>query len=91
MAQLVLADGRYAQTSEVMYSAGLPVQLIGLGIIIPIAEEMMFRGILFRRYRRKSEILVLGSLLLPDFFVYAYEYNSDDIRISGGAYVLLSV
>lgn len=54
MAQLVLADGRYAQTSEVMYSAGLPVQLIGLGIIIPIAEEMMFRGILFRRYRENQ-------------------------------------
>lgn len=66
MAQLALADPGYEQTAGVMYAAPFPVQLLGLGVIIPVAEEMMFRGILFRRYRENQRFwysAVCSSLL----------------------------
>src|SRR5699024_9945509 len=37
-----------------MYAAGLPLQLLILGGVIPVAEEMMFRGLLFRRFRERQ-------------------------------------
>ena len=37
-----------------MYTAGLPMQLLILGIVVPVAEEMMFRGILFKRFRERQ-------------------------------------
>ena len=54
MAQIAFYDERYQQTAQIAYSAGLPVQIIGLGIIIPLAEEMMFRGIMYKRYRERQ-------------------------------------
>lgn len=66
MAQLAIADPGYEQTAGVMYAAPFPVQLIGLGVVIPVAEEMMFRGILFRRYRENQRFwysAVCSSLL----------------------------
>ena len=34
-----------------MYSADFVVQIIVFGFVIPIAEEFMFRGVLYQRYR----------------------------------------
>lgn len=54
MAQLAFYDPQYAQSAEVMYAAGLPVQLLALGVVVPVAEEMMFRGVLFKRFRERQ-------------------------------------
>lgn len=54
MAQMAFYDIRYEQAAESMYAVSLPVQIIGLGIIIPLAEEMMFRGIMYKRYRERQ-------------------------------------
>ncbi|MCI8293462.1 MAG: CPBP family intramembrane metalloprotease [Hespellia sp.] len=51
MAGLAFYSEAYQKTSEVFYSAGFAVQLLCLGIIIPISEEFIFRGIIFKRYR----------------------------------------
>lgn len=51
MSQLAFTDTAYQQANEVFYSAGFAVQLICLGVIVPLAEEMMFRGVLFGRCR----------------------------------------
>ena len=51
MAQLAFLDSQYQQTAQVLYAAGFPVRLAVLGILIPVSEEMMFRGILFKRFR----------------------------------------
>ena len=53
MAQIALYDVEYQETAQNLYSAGLPVQILCLGIVIPLAEEMMFRGILFKRFRER--------------------------------------
>ncbi len=54
MIQLAFYDERYQQAAQITYSAGLLLQLIGLGVIIPVAEELMFRGILYKRFRERQ-------------------------------------
>jgi len=51
MADLAFYSDSYQEISEVFYSASYGVQLLCLGIIVPVAEEFLFRGIIFRRYR----------------------------------------
>lgn len=44
----------YQQVSEALYSPGLAVQILCLCLIVPIAEELVFRGIVYRRIRWES-------------------------------------
>ena len=41
----------YQTTAEGLYAAPLPVEVIGLGVLIPILEECLYRGVIFRRLR----------------------------------------
>ena len=52
MMNLAMADEAYQQTSTIMYNASFGVQILCLGIIIPAAEELMFRGIIYKRFRQ---------------------------------------
>lgn len=69
MAQLAFYDERYQQTAQITYSAGFLVQMIGLGIVTPVAEELMFRGILYKRFRERQGFWysALWSALLFSF------------------------
>ncbi len=44
----------YESTMEALYSAPLLVQVISLAILVPISEELVFRGLLFKRLREKG-------------------------------------
>jgi membrane protease YdiL (CAAX protease family) len=45
-------DAAYEETSEEMfYQTGLLLQFIVIGVIGPISEELVFRGLIFRRVR----------------------------------------
>lgn len=52
MMNLAMIDERYQASSDVMYSAPFGIQIICLGIIIPVAEELMFRGVVYKRFRQ---------------------------------------
>lgn len=54
MIQLAFYDEQYQQTAQITYSAGFLMQIIGLGVVIPVAEELMFRGILYKRFRERQ-------------------------------------
>lgn len=49
-----VVDEAYVQTIEALYAASLPVQIISLGILTPISEELVFRGLLFQRLRERG-------------------------------------
>lgn len=51
MAQVAFASAEYQQTAESMYSVSFLVELLVFGVVSPLAEEMMFRGVMYRRYR----------------------------------------
>ncbi|CUX20635.1 CPBP family intramembrane glutamic endopeptidase [Clostridium sp. C105KSO13] len=66
MTNLAFISDGYQTATDTFYSAEIPAQIVVLGIIIPLAEELMFRGILYRRYREKQTLLraALYSTLL---------------------------
>ena len=45
---------QYQDTAQSLYSAPLIMQIICLGILVPISEELVFRGMIFRRMREDS-------------------------------------
>ena len=47
-------DSAYEETLSTLYSASLPVQIICLGILVPICEELVFRGLMFKRLRERG-------------------------------------
>ena len=55
----------YQQTAEALYQASLPMQILCLGILIPIAEECLYRGLIYRRLRYRMG--VVGGAILSSF------------------------
>lgn len=53
MSGLAARDVSYITNSAVLYSEGIIVMLICQGIIVPVSEELMFRGVLFKRCREQ--------------------------------------
>lgn len=66
MAQFALYDAEYVQDMAVVYGAGVPVQILVLGLLVPVGEELMFRGLLFRRFRENGSFWY--SALSSSFF-----------------------
>ncbi|MDD7389876.1 MAG: CPBP family intramembrane metalloprotease [Lachnospiraceae bacterium] len=61
MSGLVETSENYAAAADTLYSAGLIPELIGLGVISPAAEELLFRGLVYRRFREFNS--VVGSMI----------------------------
>ena len=51
------ASEEYEQTMSALYAASLPMQLLCLGILVPMCEELVFRGLMFRRIRQRGTFL----------------------------------
>ena len=66
MIQLVVGDSGYQSTSAIFYSAPLWLQIIGLCILVPIMEELLFRGVIYKRLREKNPFFraALSSAIL---------------------------
>lgn len=69
----------YAEMVKAIYSAPVPLQIICLGILAPICEELVFRGLIFKRLREKGTFLqaamyssVIYALLYPDMMQMLY-------------------
>lgn len=60
----------YTETAQVIYSSPILVQLLGVGILVPVMEEMVYRGLLYRRLREylPFSACMLGTAIL--FGVY---------------------
>lgn len=59
-------SGTYEETTAALYKESFFMQLIGLGILVPIAEEFMFRGIIYKRLSfitRKGKAMMLSALM----------------------------
>lgn len=54
------------QTQEQLFATSLLVQIIGIGVVAPLAEELIFRGLTYRRMRQFFPVwmsAVLSALL----------------------------
>lgn len=56
----------YQETSNTLYSVSFGVQMLGYGLLVPIAEEMMFRGLVYKRLMfmsGKKSAMLLSALV----------------------------
>ena len=47
-------DSAYEETLSTLYAAAFPVQIVCLGILVPICEELVFRGLMYKRLRERA-------------------------------------
>lgn len=67
------ASEAYTETLEGMYSAPLALQIAVLAIIVPISEELVFRGLLFKRFRESGGFMQAALL---SAFVFGWIHNN---------------
>ncbi|MCH5270096.1 MAG: HAD hydrolase-like protein [Lachnospiraceae bacterium] len=60
----------YQQTSEMQYAAAIPVGLLLNGLLVPVAEELMFRGVLYNRMKKYMTYLPAIALSALCFGIY---------------------
>ena len=53
---LYTVSDTYAEISEILYGGKLVLEFVGLGILVPIVEEFIFRGLIYRRLREYLNI-----------------------------------
>lgn len=63
----------YQEVAELTYTPSFPIQLLCVGILVPVAEEMMFRGLIYKRLRTYSKIL--PAVLVSAFLFGIYHGN----------------
>ncbi|MCC8049222.1 MAG: CPBP family intramembrane metalloprotease [Clostridiales bacterium] len=58
------------ETQEALFSSGIIMQLLGPGLLVPLTEELIFRGLLYGRMRTRLQMkqAVLLSALLFAFY-----------------------
>ena len=59
---LMQMDETYQQLTEILYSAPMWFQLLGTGVIVPVCEELIFRGLMYNRL--KDYVPVKWALLM---------------------------
>lgn len=48
----------YEELSEVLFSGGFIIQVVCIGIVVPIVEELCFRGLVFNRLKRSTPLWI---------------------------------
>lgn len=60
----------YTEATDVLYSGGIVTQFIGIAFIMPIAEEMIFRGLCYKRLSRCMNVLPAAIISSVFFGIY---------------------
>ena len=56
----------FAKVSQILFSGSEVLQLVGIGLIIPVCEELLFRGLLYMRMRQFMNVnyaILLSALI----------------------------
>ena len=70
---LTTVSESYHQTSEMQYAAAIPMALLVYGIIGPIAEEIIFRGVIYNRMKENNKIIT--SVIVSSLVFAVYHLN----------------
>lgn len=57
ISNLSVVSEAYEETMKMLYTPPLAIQLLCLGLLIPVCEELVFRGLLFKRLRQQTSFL----------------------------------
>lgn len=72
----------YKQTSEMQYAAAIPLALVVNGLLAPVVEEIIFRGVVFNRLKINNKFIT--SVIISALVFGVYHQN-----IVQGAYAFL--
>lgn len=67
---ILSADTAYQEAADSLYSVGIPLGLVLYGIAAPLAEELLFRGIIFQEVRSFWKPLHAALISAAFFGVY---------------------
>lgn len=62
MTGLVYSDQAYQEMASAFYGVSFFMQIAGSGIIIPLAEELFYRGLVFKRFREQGSFFLAAAL-----------------------------
>jgi len=54
ISNLTSLSAEYEETMEALYSTGFAMQILCLGILVPVCEELVFRGLMYKRMRENA-------------------------------------
>lgn len=66
LSEIPAMDVEYEATSQMLYSMPLWLQIVGLGILVPMIEEILYRGIIFKRmnqYFNPTHAIVISGII----------------------------
>jgi membrane protease YdiL (CAAX protease family) len=64
------ADTAYQETADALYSVSIPLGLVLYGIAAPLAEELLFRGIIFQEAKKVWKPLYAAMISAGLFGMY---------------------
>lgn len=64
MTELAFTDGAY-QEAAISYDPSFPLQVLCSGLVIPLSEELFYRGVIFKRFRER--IGFVGAAFISAF------------------------
>lgn len=62
MTGLVYSDQAYQEMASAFYGVSFFMQILGSGILIPLAEELFYRGLVFKRFREQGSFFLAAAL-----------------------------
>jgi len=71
ISNLVSLSTAYEETMAALYTPSLAVQIICLGILVPVCEELVFRGLMYKRLREYTGFI---SAMIYTAFVFAFAH-----------------
>ncbi len=74
LSNLAEYSAAYQEAAEALYTPALWVQILCLGLIVPITEEYVFRGLIYRRMRQTMS--VTRAVITSALFFGIYHGNS---------------
>lgn len=88
MTELAFADEAYQEAAAVLYGPSFPMQVLCSGLIIPLSEELFYRGLVFKRFRER--IGFLGAAFISSFVFSTSHGNVVQALYTIGLGMLLS-
>lgn len=70
MANIAFYSDTYQETITSLYQSSFLVQLVGLGVIVPISEELIFRGLIYNRLKEDFSVKVAAFISIVFFGIY---------------------
>lgn len=88
LTELAFVDEAYQEAAAVLYGPPFLIQILCSGIIIPVSEELFFRGVVFKRFRER--IGFMGAAFISSFIFSAGHGNLVQALYTVGLGMLLA-